>query len=349
MTRFIDVDSLSSLIKVIGIKNFFLGLGDKIREDFLRWNEFEKSARTANHCNIGVIELMPISDVNEFGFKYVNGHPGNPKVGLSTVMAFGTFSSMKTGYPLLVSELTITTAFRTAVMSAIAASYLVRDDSERMAIIGCGAQAEFQILAFYFFLGIKKVDIYDVDELAMEKLLLNLKDYTEIEITKYSSIKETVKGCDIVTTVTADKKWATILDMDMIESGMHINAVGGDCPGKTELDIEILKRSSVFVEYEPQTRIEGEIQQLSDDFEVTELWEVISNKREGRSNKEQITIFDSVGFALEDYSSLRYLFELSNKFNIGDTINLIPDLADPKNLFVGIKESYLSETITQAS
>ena len=71
-----------------------------------------------------------------------------------------------------------------------------------------------------------------------------------------------MRGADIVTTVTADKAYATILTPDMIEPGMHINAVGGDCPGKTELHADVLRGARVFVEYEPQTRIEGDIQQL---------------------------------------------------------------------------------------
>jgi ornithine cyclodeaminase len=114
-------------------------------------------------------------------------------------------------------------------------------------------------------------------------------------------------GAQIITTCTADKQYATILTDNMVGSGVHINAVGGDCPGKTELHKDILLRSGIFVEYPPQTRIEGEIQQLDADYPVTELWQVITGQAEGRKDARQITLFDSVGFAVEDFSALRYV------------------------------------------
>ena len=98
-----------------------------------------------------------------------------------------------------------------------------------------------------------------------------------------------------------------MLRADAVEPGVHINAIGGDCPGKTELDPAILERAKVFVEYTPQTRIEGEIQQLPPDFPVTELWQVITGEAKGRTAATDVTVFDSVGFAIEDFSVLRYL------------------------------------------
>ncbi|MGK9537026.1 ornithine cyclodeaminase, partial [Salmonella enterica subsp. enterica] len=90
--------------------------------------------------------------------------------------------------------------------------------------------------------------------------------------------------------VTADKAYATILTDDMIEPGMHLNAVGGDCPGKTELDRRIVERARVIVEYEPQSRIEGEIQHMPHDSPVTELWQVINGQQPGRENARQVTL-----------------------------------------------------------
>jgi hypothetical protein len=85
-------------------------------------NDFEKCARLASYSARGVIELMPISDGRLYSFKYVNGHPRNTSAGLLTVTAFGVLAEVETGYPLLLSELTVTTALRTAAMSALAAS-----------------------------------------------------------------------------------------------------------------------------------------------------------------------------------------------------------------------------------
>ena len=142
-----------------------------------------------------------------------------------------------------------------------------------------------------------------------------------------------MRGADIVTTVTADKTNATILTPEMIEPGMHINAVGGDCPGKTELHRDILARASVFVEFEPQSRIEGEIQQMPADFAVTEFWQVLAGQRAGRGHAAEVTVFDSVGFALEDFAALAFMGETAAELGLGEIIELVPQAADPKNLF----------------
>jgi ornithine cyclodeaminase len=167
----------------------------------------------------------------------------------------------------------------------------------------------------------------------MRKLERHLKRFPALRVTSAATIHEAVRGADIVTTCTADKTWATILTPDMIEPGMHINGIGGDCPGKTELHADVLRAGKIFVEYEPQTRIEGDIQQLDASHPVHDLWRVIAGESIGRESDEQITIFDSVGFALEDFSALSYVHRLAMELGEGTDIDLIPDLDDPKDLF----------------
>jgi ornithine cyclodeaminase len=333
MTRFIDVSTMSRLVQGIGVPQFIGELADTIQEDFIRWPDFDKSARVANHSDIGVIELMPVSDAQNYAFKYVNGHPSNTRHGLYTVMAFGVLADVETGYPVLLSELTVATALRTCATSLMAARALARPGARRMALIGNGAQSEFQALAFHSHLGIQEIAVYDVDPRATDKLVRNLSAYPGLQIVRAGSTAEAVRGADIVTTVTADKAYATILTPDMIEPGMHINAVGGDCPGKTELHANVLRGARVFVEYEPQTRIEGDIQQLPADFPVVELWRVLTGAEPGRQSAEQVTVFDSVGFALEDYSTLRYVNEQAEKHHLGVNVELVPWADDPKDLF----------------
>jgi len=333
MTRFVDVPTMSRLVQDIGVAPFIGDLADTIQEDFIRWSDFDKSARVANHSEIGVIELMPVSDAKRYAFKYVNGHPSNTARGLYTVMAFGVLAEVETGYPVLLSELTVATALRTCATSLVAARALARPDARRMALIGNGAQSEFQALAFHCHLGIEEIVVYDVDPRATDKLIRNLSLYPSLRIVRASSTAEAVRGADIVTTVTADKAYATILTPDMIEPGMHINGVGGDCPGKTELHADVLRGARVFVEYEPQTRIEGDIQQLPQDFPVVDLWRVLAGTAQGRERADQVTVFDSVGFALEDYSTLRYVLDQAEKRNLGVDVELVPWADDPKDLF----------------
>jgi ornithine cyclodeaminase len=341
LVPFVDVDNMMKLIHRIGIEKMMKGIGAYIEADFSRWQSFDKTARIASHSDKGVIELMPTSDGKLYGFKYVNGHPKNMKEGLQTVTAFGVLSEVYTGYPVLFSEMTILTALRTAATSAVAAKYLARDDSRCMAIIGNGAQSEFQALAFKAMLGIDRLRLYDIDPVATAKCKLNLAD-CGFEITCCDSAADAVKGADIITTVTADKRNATILTDDMIVDGVHINAVGGDCPGKTEVDRDILLRSEIFVEYPPQTRIEGDIQQLPADYPVNELWTYIRDEKRGRTERQQITMFDSVGFAIEDFSALRYVRDQLGKPGMSDLcedLDMIADPDEPRDLYGMVQRS----------
>ncbi|MEW4948687.1 ornithine cyclodeaminase [Pseudomonas asiatica] len=333
MTRYIDVQDLARLVNRKGLPTCLLEMAEYIRQDYLRWPAFEKCARVANHSADGVIELMPISDASRYAFKYVNGHPKNTRHGLLTVMAFGALASVDTGAPLLLSEMTLTTAIRTAATSALAARYMAREDSRSMALIGNGSQSEFQAIAFNALLGIDEIRLYDIDPAASAKLVANLANRPGLKLSIASSVAEAVRGADIVTTVTADKACATILTPEMIEPGMHLNAVGGDCPGKTELHRAIVERARVIVEYEPQSRVEGEIQQMPADSPVTEFWRVVAGEAKGRERTEQVTLFDSVGFALEDYSALRYVLDTAQALGIGTDIGLVPVLEDPKDLY----------------
>jgi ornithine cyclodeaminase len=331
-THFLDADRVAAMLARKGLPGSFRGLLAYMEADFRRWPDFDKSARTAAHSKEGVIELMPVADDTLYAFKYVNGHPRNHRVALPTVMAFGVLADVATGMPRLLSELTLTTAVRTAVASVMAARVLARPDSRRMALIGNGAQSEFQALAFHHVLGIQDFHLYDIDPAATDKLAAHLRA-AGLAVHRFDSTAEAVRGVDIVTTATADKTNATILTPAMIEPGMHINGVGGDCPGKTELHADVLRGARVFVEYAPQTRVEGDIQQLPADFPVTELWQVLRADAPGRLSREEVTVFDSVGFALEDYSALRFLRDLALEQGVDERISLIPPLDDPKDLF----------------
>ncbi len=331
-TRYLSPQDIANILQYQGLAQALRGMRDAIHTDYLRWQDFDKIARVGNHSSLGVIELMPIADDKTYSFKCVNGHPGNNRFGLPTVMAFGVMADVDTGVPELFSELTLTTALRTAAMSALAASVLARPDSLSMALIGNGAQSEFQALAFHHLLGIQEIRLYDADRQATDKLMRNLR-HAGIRLLRCANVAEAVRGADIVTTVTADKTNATIITPDMVEPGMFFNAVGGDCPGKTELHADVLRSAAVFVEYEPQTRIEGELQQMPVEFAVTELWEVLQGRRAGRTQADQVTIFDSVGFALEDFSALRYMRDSARALGVGQDLALIPAFGDAKDLF----------------
>ena len=336
--KYISVENMVRLIHETGIEQLFTELAGYIEEDYKNWDDFDLSPRYASHTKDGVLELMPTANRELFTFKYVNGHPGNYKAGLQTVVAFGVLCDVEFGYPRLLSEMTIGTALRTAGMSALAAKYLANDKLETMSMTGAGCQAEFQAYAFRAIKGINKLRVYDIDPKVTEKFIYNM-DGAGFEIVPCKSAEEAVEGGDIITTCTADKQCATILTDNMVGQGVHINAIGGDCPGKTELHPDILKRGDVFVEFEPQSRIEGEIQHMPEDFPVTELHRIFKGEKQGRTNERQVTIFDSVGFAVQDFSLLRYMYDKIQGTDYYETLNIIGELDDPRNLFGLIKKA----------
>jgi len=332
LVPFVSVDNMMRLVLHVGVERLIVELADAIEADFRRWPEFDKTPRVASHSDIGVIELMPTSDGQQYGFKYVNGHPGNMRRGLQTVTAFGVLADVATGYPVMMSEMTILTALRTAATSAMAAKWLAPRDSRVMAMIGNGAQAEFQALAMKAVCGIEEVRLYDIDPAATRKCAANLAG-RGLRVVSCNSAEDAILGARIITTCTADKQYATILTDNMVGGGVHINAVGGDCPGKTELAPAILHRAEIFVEYPPQTRIEGEIQQLGPDHPVTELWQVIAGEAPGRTDGAQVTLFDSVGFAIEDFSALRHIHRRLRGTGFFQDLDMIADPDDPRDLF----------------
>lgn len=334
MVKVLTVEDVIDIVDQIGIHTFIGGLIDQLRLDYSRWQQFKKIPRLATHCAEGVMELMPISDNDYFACKYVNGHPLNPQKNKQTVVAMGLLAETVTGYPLLVSEMTLLTAFRTAANSALAGQYFAKDNASSMALIGTGAQAEFQVLAFAHALQIRRIQYFDIDPYAMKKFQVNLSRF-DLELVPCTDARSAVHKADIVTTATAAAKRAIVLHNDWLEPGMFINALGGDCPGKTELDPAILARVKLIAEYREQTTIEGEVQQHIDPKNAiyAELWEVIMDRRPGRVSDDEIILFDGVGFAMEDYSVLKYVYQLSERLGIGREMDLVPTLEHPKNLF----------------
>lgn len=335
--KIITEQSLVSLIAKHGFSDFMRDLMRDLKRDYVRWETFTKIPRPAMHVPGGVLELMPICD-NElyYTFKYVNCHPKNPETNKMTVVATGQLSEIKTGYPLMFSEMTLLTAFRTAAEAAIATDLMSRKDSKVVAIIGTGAQSEFQIKGLQVVRDIEEVRYFDTDKKAMDKFENNMKD-SSLKLVRCKNAEEACRGADIITVVTACKANVDVIKNEWVKEGVHINAMGGDTVGKTELELSILDRSKIVVEYFEQSYVEGEIQRLSEEkakkMVFGELFELINGTKVARESEKDITLFDSVGIALEDYSALRLTYELSEKYNIGDKKDFTPHIADPKDLF----------------
>lgn len=334
--KIITVEVLTEILAKHGFDQYLLDLMEVLKRDYGKWQSFTKMPRPSMHVPGGVLELMPICD-NEtyYTFKYVNCHPKNPLIGQQTVVATGQLSRIDTGYPLMYSEMTILTALRTAANAALATDLMSRKDSRILALIGTGAQSEFQVKGLRLVRKIKEVRYFDIDPKAMDKFAKNMNS-SGLKLVRCHDAGEAVKGADIITTITACKANVDVIKNKWVKSGVHINALGGDTIGKTELELSILNRCRIVVEYFDQSLIEGEIQRLKCDeakkMVYAELFELINGSKTGRKNDQEITLFDSVGIALEDYSVLRLTYELAQKYNLGEEGNFTPVISDPKNL-----------------
>ncbi|GGM14615.1 ornithine cyclodeaminase [Promicromonospora citrea] len=331
---YLDVAATGRWVARRGPEAAIAALTDALERDFARWPELDKRPRIASHSAEGVIELMPTSDAETYGFKLVNGHPLNPSRGYQTVTAVGMLASVHNGYPTFLAEMTLLTALRTAATSALAARYLAPENARTLALVGCGSQAEFQALGMRAELGIETLRVFDVDRDAMEKLARHAKALG-FDVVLADDAADAVRGADVITTCTADKQNATVLHDGDVTGGVLVNAIGGDCPGKTELDPAIVARASVFVELPEQTRIEGEIQRQAPDFPVTELWQVVTGAAPGRRSADELVVWDSVGFALEDWTTLRFVLQdvTENAPELLGHLDLIAEPTDPKDLF----------------
>jgi len=330
------IQDIRTLIQTVGIKPFFKTLVEYLEEDFRNWQEFDKSSRYAAYVENGVVELMPTCSKSFFSFKYVNGHPNNPKHNLLNIVGLGMLADVKTGYPLLISEMTLLTALRTAAVSALGSKLMARKDSKKLTIIGCGAQSEFQVLAHHALFDLTEVTYFDLDAKAMDRFAKHLENES-FKLVRGTDAQSAIQNADIIITATAARAKNQVLLNEWLKPGQHVSAVGGDSPGKTELDPTILERNKVMVEYFPQTHHEGEIQNLGErakDFVFAEVWEVCCGQKQARDNNTEITVFDAVGFATEDYSILRYVYTLAKEHHVGLDVDLIPTgIKDPKNLF----------------
>lgn len=342
--KIITVEALNKILGRHGFDNYMKDLIKALKRDFKRWDLFTKMPRPSMHVPGGVLELMPICD-NElyYTFKYVNCHPINPLIGKQTIVATGQLSAIDTGYPLMFSEMTVLAALRTAAESALATDLMARKDSHVLSLIGTGAQSEFQVRALKLVRDIEEVRYFDIDFKAMDKFEKNMTDKS-FKLVRCKDVQEAVKEADMITVCTACKAHVDVIKNIWISNGVHINALGGDTTGKTELELSLLSRCKIVVEYFDQSFIEGEIQRLEYDqakkMVYAEFYEIVTGFKKGRKNDNEITLFDSVGIALEDYSALRLTYELAEKYSIGEDSNIIPSIEDPKDLIAltAIKE-----------
>lgn len=331
-----DLASVHQLLQKVGLKTFYSLIVEQLKQDFRCWGDFQKSARQCSYFDSGTIELMPIANSSYYSNKVVSSYPHNSKNNQFTVIGHGMLLDVQTGDMKLFCEMTLLTAIRTAAVSVLASQLMARRDSQVIAIIGCGAQSEFQVLAHHFCYPDVKWTCYDTRVKAMQRLKAQVKPYA-VDMTTCQSEREAVQSADIVITLTSSLRTYPVLSLADLKPNVHINAIGGDSPGQSELAVDILRHAArIMVEYFPQTLHEGEIQQdlnIAHSDKVFELWEAIVDHKKARKSDDEMTLFDGVGFALEDFSCLQVIWQLANAHQLGRVCDLLPKYDADKDLF----------------
>ena len=263
--------------------------------------------------NKGDLRCMPayIPDMNAAGVKNVNVHPGNKDI--PTVMATMTLVDLDTGYPIAIMDATYITKMRTGAAGGIAAKYIARKDSKTAGFIGTGVQAESQLDALMTTMpGISKVIVYDSNAEMKEAFAKNYCSKYAVEVIIADSIEEVVIDSDILITTTPVR--TPIIRDSYVKDGLHINAIGADAKGKQELESAIVKRARVIIDNWEQASHSGEINIpfaegfITKDSIYANIGEIVTGKKPGRDNDNEITVFDSTGLAIQDLACAMHIY-----------------------------------------
>lgn len=284
--------------------------------------------------NPGLIEWMPVHKKGkEVVIKVVGYHPQNPNnFNLPTILSSISSYDTKTGHLNGIADGVLLTALRTGAASAVASRLLAKPKSTVLGLIGCGAQAVTQLHALSRVFQFSEVLIYDIDQKSMDTLRDRI-EMLDIQLDiKTASIKDIIETSDIVCTETSiEVGTGPLFEYHKSKPHLHINAVGSDFPGKTELPKELLLQSFVCPDFFEQAKIEGECQQLSDSEIAPDWVEVLQNVDDYVQVKDQISIFDSTGWALEDQVVMDLFLDLADEFDIGLEVAIENVSEDAKN------------------
>lgn len=284
---------------------------------------------------LGLVEWMPIYEHGkDVTIKVVGYHPDNPQqFDLPTIISSISAYDTQTGHLIGIMDGVLPTALRTGAASAIAAKYMAKASSTRLGLLGCGAQSVTQLHGLSRIFPLEEVYIYDTNPLALTSFAqriapLNLK----IDVIP-ASLEEVVAQVDILVTATSIDVGAGPLFEDLhTQPHLHINAIGSDFPGKIEVPKRFLKKSFVCPDFLAQAVIEGECQQLDREDIDAEIVQLVQDPRKYEFVKNQTSVYDSTGWALQDKLTFALFMELGKELGMGQLIeieNMSGDASNP--------------------
>ncbi len=277
----------------------------------------------------GFILYMPsyLEDSEALAVKVVSLYPENTKKGLPSVLASILLNDPKTGAPLALMEGTFITAMRTGAASGVATKYLARKDSKIAGIIGAGVQARTQLWAVCEVRNIEKALVYDINPKNAKKFAEEMSKKLGIEIKTVESAREATEKSDILIVATTARE--PVVKGGWIREGTHINSVGWVGRDARELDSETVRKSKLVVDSKEGVLNEsGDIiipmkEGVIDEGHIhAELAEIVAGVKKGRENNREITLFKSVGLAIEDAITAKLAYEKALEHGVGTNVEL---------------------------
>ena len=307
---------------------------DAVREAYIAFANDRVQMPPVMHLDVekynGEVDIKSgfVEDFDLIGTKIASGYYDNHKLGLPPGIAVIVLLDLKTSMPLAIMDGTYITAYRTGAAGAVAASVLARKDSTKVGIIGAGTQGRMQVLALKELFQLEEVRVWDIDEKMAQKYSIEMAELLGIDVRNFTNREEVVRGSDIVVTVTPSKK--ALVEVEWIEKGMHINAIGADGPGKQEHDPAIVKLADkVVVDSLSQCKRIGEIQHalslglIKEQDVHGEIGEILIGKKVGRESDDEITFFDSTGLAAQDIAAAHVVPKAAKEKNLGYSTELM--------------------------
>jgi len=263
--------------------------------------------------------------LGRFGLKTLTGVPGkrDPHESYFMVLLF----DLKDGKVLSLMAGDYLTRVRTGAATGVATKYLSRNDSKSLGLFGAGVQAETQVLAISCVRSLSTVKIYDLYENKAQELAKSIGNKLKAEIEIVDKPQIAAANTDILVAVTTSKE--PVIRGELLRAGVHVNSVGANSPQKKEIDPQGFKISKIVVDFKDQVLEEaGDLRDAVASGAITvediygELGEIVSGVKPGRTNKDEITLFKSVGIAIEDVAVATKAYENALRKGLGKNITL---------------------------
>ncbi len=344
-TQILAAADFGILVERIGLDELMDLMIDRLRQRFVEHDAATVDVRTRDGFRydkpaLGLLEWMPVHEIGgPVVIKMVGYHPTNPlQRSVPSVLATSSLWDTETGHLVAIADSTLLTAIRTAAASAIASDLLATPDRIDVGIVGLGAQAVAQLHALTRVRNVGRVFASDTSPEAAESFAARVAFLgVDVEIVDPGDLDQLIANVDVLITCTSvDIGAGPVIPDGPTRPWLHVNAVGADFPGKTELPLSLLRNALVVPDCKPQCIAEGECQVLDPSDIGPDIAALAKLGNEAWVHRGRRTVFDSTGWAIEDEVALRLALELAATYGLGTLVQIESIPVDPLNPYEGL-------------